>query len=261
MVHDLNILLRYPYDRFLFHHAYTTIEAASPIVMISRKPSDGFPGYSLFVTGGRLHGIANPHDLRHHALIERWLSGPGGRLLPLRALESGHLEFEPGQWWMHPIFAFHDGIMDDFKPQGGICADEDGVYAITLSGSDELSCTEDTLTYRCPVGDQGCHPLLGGILPPKQPIRILRTHAVHSQWSPSAGVRYEGLYKISGYSVKSEKGRNELIIDVKLAREPNQAPMKEVIKHPTTEEVEDYVQWKRLKRLNLQTDDGSPSSL
>jgi len=216
-----------------------------------------FPGFALFVPGGRLHGVAKPHDLRHHSMVAKWTNDPSSSVSPLRALESGHLEFVPGQWWMHPIFAFHDGIINSPDAQGGISTDEDGVYALTLTGDDEVRCTEDSLTYRCRAGDPGCSRLLAGILPPKQPIRILRTHGLHSPWSPSAGVRYEGLYKISGYSVRSEKHQDRLTIDVTLVREPSQTPMKDVLNHPTTEEVDDFVEWKRLKYRNAQEESDS----
>jgi len=220
-----------------------------------------YPGYHLFVTGGRLHNIAKPHDLRHQALVDTWMNDPNHSVSALGALESGHLAFTPGQWWMHPIFAFHDGIIDSPDSQGGITADPDGVYAITLTGNDEVHCTETSLTYRCHTGDHGCHCLLRGILPPKQSIRVLRCHDLHSPWSPSAGVRYEGLYKLSGYSVRNEKGDNQLIITATLHREPNQMSMQEVLNHPTTEEVDDFVEWRRLKHRNAQDEDDFPASL
>jgi len=103
--------------------------------------------------------------------------------------------------------------------------------------------------------------LLNGILPPKQSIRVLRCHDLRSPWSPSAGIRYEGLYKLSGYSVRSEKGESPLVITATLVREPNQTSTKEVLDHPSTAEVDDFVEWRRLKHRNAQDEEDLPIPL
>lgn len=92
------------------------------------------------------------------------------------------------------MFAFHAGIIDSPDPHGGISADSDGAYAILLTCYDEVASeTPESFTYRCRNDDQGRFRLLGGILPPKNNVRILRSHTLHSMWSPPAGVRYDGL--------------------------------------------------------------------
>lgn len=95
---------------------------------------------------------------------------------------------------MHPVFAFHDGIIDSPDPLGGITADADGAYAIVLTNSDESSFNSaEYFTYRCHTKDKGKHRLMNAILPPKQSIRVLRSHTLRSPHAPAAGLRYEGL--------------------------------------------------------------------
>jgi len=69
------------------------------------------------------------------------------------------------------------------------------------------------------------------------------------------------LYKLSGYSVRSEKGESQLIITATLVREPNQTSTKEVLDHPSTGEVDDFVEWRRLKHRNAQDEEDLPIPL
>jgi hypothetical protein len=125
----------------------------------------------------------------------KWLADPSSRVTPLNAHESGHLGFKPGQWWIHPVFAFHSGIIDSPDPDGGISADEDGAYAILATGHDEVDChSADNFVYRCRQGDRGRFRLTNSILPPKYSVRVLRSHTLRGPNSPKAGIRYEGLY-------------------------------------------------------------------
>ena len=172
--------------------------------------------------GGRLYGIAKANEAsrkvsrdwslfgsmtlsalclqlstnQRQALERRWLGEPNSLVSPLRALEHGHLEFTPGQWWIHPIFAFHDGIVSSPSSQGGITADSDGAYALMLTRLDQVTAspTADRFTYTTRQDDDpGKFRLMNSILPVKTPVRILRSHTLKSNWSPIVGVRYDGL--------------------------------------------------------------------
>ena len=51
----------------------------------------------LYGPGGRLHGVAEAHEVSRKALELRWLGDPQGLVSPLRAFEHGDLGFVPGQ--------------------------------------------------------------------------------------------------------------------------------------------------------------------
>ena len=120
---------------------------------------------------------------------------PSGKVDHSRPLEHGDLDFYPGQWWIHPIFAFHDGIIWSPNAKGGITWNEFGVYAITLTDKHKVGKDSDANIVECFVNgkEAGAFRLLNSILPKKVSIRVLRSHTYGSQWSPRCGVRYDGL--------------------------------------------------------------------
>ena len=97
-------------------------------------------------------------------------------------------------WWISPLFAFKDGIIDSAGPSGGIVADADGAYALLMTDEEEVSGpSPEAFTYRARNYDRGRYRLTAATRESKQPIRILRGHSLRSFWAPKAGVRYDGL--------------------------------------------------------------------
>lgn len=73
-------------------------------------------------------------------------------------------------------------------------SDSKGAYAVLMTGVDEISgATPDRFVYRAHDGDRGRYRLTAATIDSRHPVRILRTHALRSFWSPRAGVRYDGL--------------------------------------------------------------------
>lgn len=100
----------------------------------------------------------------------------------------------PSSWWISPLFAFHAGILDSSNPRGGVVSDSKGAYAVLLTGADELSsASPDKFVYRARDADRGRYRLTAATLDSRHPVRVLRSHALRSFWSPRVGVRYEGL--------------------------------------------------------------------
>lgn len=166
----------------------------------------------LYEPGGRLHGICKPEDLSKEKLIIKWLKAPGVKLSPQRARQVGDLGFKPGEyvrpfandhcvvtnmscsWWISPLFAFRDGIIDSAEPTGGIVADASGAYAILMTNDEEVhGPSPDGFKYRARAHDRGRYRLTAATRESRQPVRILRGHSLRSFWSPKAGIRYDGL--------------------------------------------------------------------
>lgn len=92
------------------------------------------------------------------------------------------------------MFAFHAGILDSSDSHGGIVADSKGAYAVLLTDADEISSTTpEEFVYRARDGDRGRYRLTAATIDSRHPVRILRSHSLHSIWSPRAGIRYDGL--------------------------------------------------------------------
>lgn len=92
------------------------------------------------------------------------------------------------------MFAFHAGIISLDCTDGGICADKKGAYAVVMRGTDEVTTeTPDKFKYRCNSGDPGRFRMTAADFSCRYPIRVLRSHTLHSLWAPKSGLRYEGL--------------------------------------------------------------------
>lgn len=97
-------------------------------------------------------------------------------------------------WWINPLFALKDGIIDSADKAGGIVSDSDGAYAVLMTHDEEVNCpSPEAFTYRARPHDSGRYRLTMAKRESRQPIRILRSHSLRSFWAPKAGVRYDGL--------------------------------------------------------------------
>ncbi|KAK4989859.1 hypothetical protein LTR50_002906 [Elasticomyces elasticus] len=205
-------------------------------------------GTMLYEPGGRLHGICKPEDTSCEALLMRWLRTPGISVIPSRARRHGDLGFKPGDWWINPMFAFKDGIIDSGDPHGGIVADAVGAYAVLLTDSDELSGPGPNLfRYRTRTHDRGRYRMTSARWEARFPLRVLRSDSLRSLWAPRAGVRYDGLHTVRSWSVTYDTVKKEYNYDITLERLPGETPMTEVMVRPWAEEVEDYKEYKRLR--------------
>ncbi|EMC92317.1 hypothetical protein BAUCODRAFT_151729 [Baudoinia panamericana UAMH 10762] len=205
-------------------------------------------GFSLYDEGGRLHGICEPTDLSKESVIVKWLKESKLKASPVRALKSGDLGFRPGDWWINALLAFRDGIIDHTDNTGWICHDMKGVYAIVMADNDELnSPTPESFTYRGLPGDKGRYRLTAGTPESRNAVRILRSHTLRSFWSPKAGLRYDGLHKVTGWYIQLDSRTRTTVYYINFKRLPDQLSMDTVLARPWTEEVEDYREYKRMR--------------
>ncbi|KAF2756851.1 hypothetical protein EJ05DRAFT_511633 [Pseudovirgaria hyperparasitica] len=216
----------------------------------------------LFGVGGRLVGVAGTGDLARAGLLKLWSFSCPERLLPARSKKHGGLGFVPGSWWINGMFACHAGIIDIETTDGGVCFDEHGAYAVVLKDDSEVEgSSPHTFTYRCGARDRGRFRLTGADSKARWPVRVLRSHALNSLWAPKVGIRYDGLHRVIGWSIKPvrrtggggggmvDDGEPVLVFEVTFQREPNEeVDMDEVLRHPLADEVDDYLEYKRLRQ-------------
>lgn len=125
----------------------------------------------------------------------------------------GHNKLKVGDWWPKQICALRDGA-HGAKISGIWGTSRDGAYSIVLSGTyDSLNADRGDILYYC-----GSHSLVNKdpTTPPKSnytealrhssrtksPVRVLRNSRSNSPWSPSHGIRYDGLYVVTGEETK-----------------------------------------------------------
>ncbi len=99
-------------------------------------------------------------------------------------------------WWLKPAAAYRDGIIDETSHS--ITADQNGAYAIVLTGSCETDLgREREIRYQAAVDDPGVFKLTKTMLradPDEKVVRVLRSWKLRSKVAPKAGLRYDGLY-------------------------------------------------------------------
>ncbi|EMD94822.1 hypothetical protein COCHEDRAFT_1191617 [Bipolaris maydis C5] len=223
----------------------------------------------LYGRGGRLEGIASVHEqsrdlcawtnLSEQALLKRWAKTCPQNIHPKRSHRLGDLGFVAGSWWINPLFAHHAGIIGLESCDGGTTYDKYGAYALLLKDTGELEAScESRFTYRVPQKDKGKFRLTSATPRSRDPVRVLRSHSINSIWGPKAGVRYEGVYSVKGWSIKQAKSTDtsgeqwkegDILFDVRFER-ADQTPMGVVINRPTATEIDDYAEYKRLRKLS-----------
>ncbi|KAF2726382.1 hypothetical protein K431DRAFT_213881 [Polychaeton citri CBS 116435] len=203
----------------------------------------------LYEPGGRFHGIARPEDFTDTKLLTRWLQTPSVVLDPDRAKMTGDLGFAAGDWWINTMFAFRDGIIDSGDSRPGTVADSDGVYALLLVDDVEIwGPSFDTFTYRPVTNNHGVLKLIAGTEESRRPVRVLRSHGVRSFWAPRAGVRYDGLHKVSGWRIYQKQGAGRMICEITFKRLPCSTTADSILSRPFAEEIEDYKEYKKMRR-------------
>jgi hypothetical protein len=147
------------------------------------------------------------------------------------------------------MFAYHDGIIASSSSNGGVTTCLEQSYALLLVGDDELDCTDPKhFTYRSRAGDSRRYRLCAGTLDSRKPVRVLRSHTLRSFFAPRAGVRYDGMYKVSGWRIARDAKTNAVDYYISLDRLPSQPPMGPVLEHPLAAELDDYREYKRIRK-------------
>ena len=147
------------------------------------------------------------------------------------------------------MFAFHDGIIADTSSNSGVTNCYTQAYALLLADGDELDCSDPAhFTYRSTRGDSRRYRLCAGTLASRRPIRVLRSHTLRSFFAPRAGVRYDGLYKVSGWRITQDPKTKAIHYDIAFDRLPSEPPIGPVLEHPNMEELDDYREYKRIRK-------------
>lgn len=159
----------------------------------------------------------------------------------------GHNGLRVGDWWPFQIFALKDGAHG--SRMGGIYGRSNlGAFSVVLSGGayeGNDSDKGDRVLYSGSKGGDGedatseapyTNATKSLILSTKhnKPVRVLRSSKNSSRFSPSAGIRYDGLYSVEGYTIKTDAERKKFY-QFELVRLPGQDPIDRT--RPTAVEI------------------------
>lgn len=148
----------------------------------------------------------------------------------------GHNGLTVGDWWPFQLFSLRDGAHG--AKMGGIYGKiSSGAYSVVISGGmydDNDQDNGDRVLYSGSKGDQDdaaeVPPLTNAtktlILSTKhrQPVRVLRSSKATGRWAPSHGIRYDGLYDVDSYAIKTGSD-NKWFYQFVLTRRPGQPPI------------------------------------
>jgi len=144
----------------------------------------------------------------------------------------GHNGLKIGAWWPKQICALRDGAHG--SSQGGIAGTpEVGAYSVIISGGHGYEDQDygGTVWYSGSGDRQGDQPLtnknqaLVRSVETRNPIRVIRCAKRSSQYAPSRGFRYDGLYDAVEY--RQERGPSGFLIwRFKLVRLCDQEPIR-----------------------------------
>ena len=162
---------------------------------------------------------------------------------------DGHLQ--NGQWWPLQICAMRDGCHGDIE--AGIHGQAGkGAFSIVVSSGGYADIDEgETIRYCGTSGTErkataGTERLLESFRL-QNPIRVLRSAALSAKnpYRPSKGLRYDGLYKITAFTILDE---DSAMHQFTLVRGTEQYPIryKGVEKRPTVEELAEYTKIRKL---------------
>lgn len=147
----------------------------------------------------------------------------------------GHNRLEVGDWWPLQVCAMRDGA-HGARISGIAGGKVNGAYSIVVSGKYENLDADrgDTLSYS---GSQAlenrdpevptistCTEALRLSFQLRRPLRVLRCSRSNSPYSPSKGIRYDGLYTITGEE-KRFNTHGGAYIRFRLTRNANQPEM------------------------------------
>ncbi|KAJ4376557.1 hypothetical protein N0V86_006670 [Didymella sp. IMI 355093] len=239
----------------------------------------------LYGRGGRLEGIASVGEYNNEVLLKRWSEYCPEKIHPRVSHRRGDLGFKAGQyvslatnrvvltmhrWWINSLFAHHAGIIGLESVEGGTTYDKNGSYALLLKDTGEIDArSEEVFTYRCPMNDKGKFRLTAATPTSREPIRVLRSHSINSIWGPKAGVRYEGLYSVTGWCVRQARLKDtmggewkegDILFEVTMQRK-DPTPMEQVTNRPTNMEMDDYAEYKRLRKVHREQKHKGPGPI
>ncbi|KAL8773377.1 MAG: hypothetical protein Q9209_001771 [Squamulea sp. 1 TL-2023] len=224
----------------------------------------------LWAPGGRLEGFKKPHGwFPWEGAINKVITlsiSPAARAYLLRkspetpawstegkrsragTYKEGHCGFKVGSWWLNSAAACRDGIIDNLHYR--ITADNHVAHAIVMTQGQETNVLKDDRSLYTPYSnDPGAVKLMATIGgEQRRTVRVLRSWRLQSNLAPSAGLRYDGLYRVTGYSVKLIPGiegeQDMWRYTFHLKREPDQESMEKVLAIPMPEQLDDWDDYK-----------------
>ncbi|KAM7182583.1 PUA-like domain containing protein [Naviculisporaceae sp. PSN 640] len=211
------------------------------------------PDHPIWGLNGIMHCLAlSPSTRRNYVIDPRYAHKKRN------AKVFGHNGLEPGIWWPYQKLAHFHGAHG--APIQGITGDPTlGAYSIVTSGSSGYDAMDqdfgDTLFYSADNSHDNTDPnniaytsnrtrSLHTSLSSGRPVRVLRSSGGKKAYTPRAGIRYDGLYRVVAVrQVLNKKGG--LYEQFELRRLPNQRSLDDIQRSvPSRQQEKDFAKIK-----------------
>ncbi|KAI9848226.1 MAG: hypothetical protein M1838_000614 [Thelocarpon superellum] len=201
--------------------------AAGPSAPARREDGLPAPDHPIYGTGGIMRGVLIRHRQRQTYYLDPAFADK------IDAKVFGNNNLAVNAWWPRQICALRDGAHG--ARIGGIAGNADlGAYSIVVSsayeGMDEdqgdwlIYSGSDSKTNKDPNVTFPSHATqyLTRSLQTHRPVRVLRSSLGNRQYSPTSGIRYDGLYTVTR-DIHAFNAAGGLYLKFRLDRQPNQA--------------------------------------
>jgi hypothetical protein len=193
--------------------------------------------HQIYGTGGIMNGIA----VRRTTKKLVYIINPTLKSQQKNANVYGHNNLQVGAWYPLQVAALYNGAHGAM--QAGIAGHKTtGAFSIVISRTyDDLdrdmgpvveysgSGSHNNTDPTKPAKRTDATTCLFVSKATKRPVRVLRASGGSSKWSPSVGIRYDGLYVVDSYDLPKNK-KGGLYERFRLKRVPGQPDLDEIVR-------------------------------
>ncbi|ESZ98946.1 hypothetical protein SBOR_0604 [Sclerotinia borealis F-4128] len=155
--------------------------------------------------------------------------------------DEGHNGQMIGDWWPWLICALRDRAHGSIN--AGICGKKGvGAVSIYMGSASKKGYIYDNIDNGNTIeycGSEAGTPLMDLSFEKGTLIRVLRAANDKSDWAPSIGYRYDGLYKIVSKELIQVPEKDKELYRYKMVRDKNQKPLRAHAR-PTIEETDEF---------------------
>lgn len=167
--------------------------------------------------------------------------------------KEGMTHFVPGQWWFNLDCAHRDGIVGASVER--LTTGRTGIATLPLLTGREEDLPDGRTEYVRRGGQRDMQYAL--LTQVGRKTKVIRGFRLKSVYAPQAGIRYDGLYNITSWSIKLCPCTDLYTLKVVLERLPRQKPMREILQIPKPSQLDDWAWYEKLEKEAIEQREGA----
>ncbi|KAH9205779.1 hypothetical protein DL95DRAFT_397359, partial [Leptodontidium sp. 2 PMI_412] len=168
---------------------------------------------------------------------------------------EGHMNFNPGDWWLNIHCALRDGAVGSADKM--LTTGMSGVVALALLTGEEINGPTLNLFEYTKISQRMDELMKLVACNRGRSIRVLRGSNLKSKYAPKAGIRYDGLHVVKQFGHKLlDENKNIYRFTLMLERASNQRPLHEVLQLPKPSQLDDWDLYKKMMNEDYRMREG-----